>query len=212
MTSRVHAHIYARSDRSGTTVRAQNYGVMSPDKEILRIIIVQWAHGKVALPKKLPLKISQRHITHQCEQERQLISNIPTIVPNHDCNHSGIPRLHHTQHTAHNSQGESHSTCIPHRHKRRSIPSLEVVIRKVSLAEEVVLGEKDNEEGCVPVAEESEEVLQHEKQLVPASNGKGHDGTKNEESLDKARYGLKWTGELLHREGCGIEGYAVRSH
>ena len=78
--------------------------------------------------------------------------------------------------------------------------------------EEIVLSEKDDKERGVPVAKESEEVLQHDKQLVAAGGGESHDGAEDNEGPDKAGESLKRTGELLHRKGGGIEGYAIHSH
>jgi hypothetical protein len=77
--------------------------------------------------------------------------------------------------TSNNAQGESQSSSKSNRHLSRIVPSLEVVVGKVALAEQVVFDEHDDEEGSGEVSEQGQKVFEIGQQLIPTCETEQND-------------------------------------
>jgi len=81
-----------------------------------------------------------------------------------------------------------------------------------AISEPIMLGEQDHEEACIPVPKQRQEVLENEKEVVPSRDTNQEDSDEDYQGPEETWDEGEGLGELLDREGAGINRNAVHAN
>lgn len=90
----------------------------------------------------------------------------------------GGSKTHHSHDPSNNTQPERGTRGQAHGQNKGVVPTFQVVICEIALAEEVVFRENDDKVACAPVSQQRQEILEIHHQLMPSRKRKRDDDTE----------------------------------
>jgi hypothetical protein len=153
----------------------------------------------------LLLQEPRRNIDQPRNNECELVGDVTTIRTNKLAERTDIPSLDHTHDPSNNSHRERKPGSNTQRQSLGIIPGIQIIVVEIHLAEDDVLAEQDDEVLRTPVTQQTEEVLQVDRQLLAATNSKTQDCSEAEYHPDEAGNARKGARELLAGDGRAVD-------